>query len=361
MRVNAEIFAATRIVLQSPVRRRLLLQRPFIVGDLTRFLMQVVPATQRALRRIRERARAIPDPLLRREALASIEMKSYNVAGAAVLATFLPRSSMHAYIEIVVPLESIYDYLDNLCDRHPAIAPEAFPALHQAIADACDPTAALRDYYACGPHGEDGGYLRDLVSDVQNRLRRIDGIDALVPFAREAASLYARMQSTVHGEGERRIQACRRWFDERRGAYPHLRWNEFVAATGSQFQVYAPLFALLADGPERVAPAYHAYFPNIAAIHVLLDSFIDRAEDREHDDLNLVDASDAPEDIVERLAALAADADAALRRLADPRAHRFALRIMTLFYLSHPKIEREGYTAEADAVLERLERSFAVR
>ena len=359
MRVNSEIFAATRIVLRSPVRRRLLLRRPLFVGDLGRFLWQVVPAAKHSLRRIRERARTIPDPLLRREALSSIEMKSYHVAGAAVLATFLPQSSMRAYIDIVAPLESIYDYLDNLCDRHPTITPEAFPALHQAIADACDPDAPLRDYYACGPHGDDGGYLRDLVLDVQGRLRGIEGIGALVPFAREAASLYARMQSTVHGDSENRIRACRLWFDERRSAYPHLRWNEFVAAAGSQFQVYAPLFALLSSGPASVAIAYQSYFPNVAAIHVLLDSFIDRAEDREHDDLNLVDASDAPGEIGERLAALAADSDAALRRLADPQAHRFVLRIMALFYLSHPKIEREGYTTETEAMLENLERSLA--
>ncbi len=359
MKVNAEIFAATRIVLRSPVRRRMLFQRPRFVGDLARFLWLVVPAAERSLRRIRERARRIPDPLLRREALASIETKSYHVAGAAVLATFLPPTSMRAYIDVVAPLESIYDYLDNLCDRHPTTRPEAFPVLHQAITDACDPGAPLRDYYISGPCGEDGGYLRDLVLDVQSHLRAIDGIDAVLPFAREAASLYARMQSTVHGDAENRVRSCRLWFDERRTTFAHLRWNEFVAATGSQFQVYAPLFALLAGGPANVAAAYEAYFPNVAAIHVLLDSFIDRAEDREHGDLNLVDASDAPDEIVARFAALVTDADAALRKLVAPRAHRFVLRIMALFYLSHPKIEREGYTAEAEALLESLERSFA--
>ena len=29
------------------------------------------------------------------------------------------------YVEIVAPLETIYDYLDNLCDRHPEVAVEA--------------------------------------------------------------------------------------------------------------------------------------------------------------------------------------------------------------------------------------------
>ena len=359
MRLNGEILAATRIVLFSPVRRRLLFRQPRLAGELARFLLRVVPEAKRALRVIRQRARTIPDPLLRREALASIEMKSYHVAGAAVLATFLPQASMRKYVNIVAPLESLYDYLDNLCDRHPAVAPKAFPILHQAIADACDPAAPLRDYYASGPTGDDGGYLRALVTEVQAQLRSIPGVEALVPFAREAASLYARMQSTVHGEAEGRIRACRSWFEERRLEYPQLRWNEFVAATGSQFQVYAPLFALLDSGPASVEPSYRAYFPSVAAIHVLLDSFIDRAEDREHDDLNLVDRADDVSEIGTRFAALADDAEAKITHLGNPRAHGFTLRIMALFYLSHPKIEREGYTREADALLARLERSFA--
>jgi len=286
-------------------------------------------------------------------------MKSYHVAGAAVLATFLPKPQMRAYVRIVAPLESIYDYLDNLCDRHPAISEKAFPVLHQAIADACDPAAPLHEYYACGPHGDDGGYLRTLVTEVQGQLSAIPEIEMLVPFAREAASLYARMQSTVHGDRESRVRACRACFEEYRTEYPQLRWNEFIAATGSQFQVYAPLFALLDSGAQSVAPAYRAYFPSVAAIHVLLDSFIDRAEDREHGDLNLVEGADEESDIAERIAMLATEADANITCLENARAHRFALRIIALFYLSHPKIEREGYTLEAEALLARLERSFA--
>ncbi len=359
MRLDGEIFAAIRIVLLSPVRRRSLVRKPGLTGDLARFLLRVVPEAKRALRSIRERASAIPDPLLRREALSSIETKSYHVAGAAILATFLPRASMRAYINVVAPLESIYDYLDNLCDRHPDVAPEAFPVLHEAIADACDPNAPIRDYYALGPLGDDGGYLRALVTEVQAQLRNVPNVEALAPFAREAAASYARMQSTVHGTAEKRREACRSWFDEVRAEYPQLQWNEFVAATGSQFQVYAPLFALFDSGATGVEPAYRAYFPSIAAIHVLLDSFIDRAEDCEHGDFNFVDRADEPAEFHARFAALAADADAKLSRLANARAHRFTLRVMALFYLSHPKIEREGYAPEADALLAELEGRFA--
>ncbi len=359
MRLNGEIFAAIRIVLLSPVRRRLLVRQPRFIGDLANFLLRVVPQAKRALRSIRERARAIPDPLLRREALSSIETKSYHVAGAAVLATFLPPAAMRAYVNVVAPLESIYDYLDNLCDRHPAVAPEAFPVLHRAIADACDPNAPLRDYYALGPIGDDGGYLRALVTDVQAHLRNVPNVEALAPFASEAASSYARMQSTVHGASGKRLQACRSWFDEVRAEYPQLQWNEFVAATGSQFQVYAPLFALFDSGAAGVEPAYRAYFPSISAIHVLLDSFIDRAEDREHGDLNFVDRADEPSEFQRRFAALAGDAEAKISRLANARAHRFTLRVMALFYLSHPKIERERYALEADAMLVEFERCVA--
>ena len=71
--------------------------------------------------------RTRPDPALRREAVASIEGKAYHVAGACILATFLPSAAAEHYIEIVAPLETIYDYLDNLCDRLPNVPPAAPP------------------------------------------------------------------------------------------------------------------------------------------------------------------------------------------------------------------------------------------
>ena len=132
---------AVRHVLGSPARLKFLAAEGLGVPvRLLRFLRRIVPLASAELDAIRERANAIPDEALRREAISSVDGKAYHVAGACILATFLPDGAARRYVSIVAPLESIYDYLDNLCDRHPDVPIDAYPVLHQAIADALDPT-----------------------------------------------------------------------------------------------------------------------------------------------------------------------------------------------------------------------------
>jgi tetraprenyl-beta-curcumene synthase len=329
----------------------------FLTGDglalpmrLLGFLRRVVPLAAAQLAAIRERAENIPDGALRREALASVDGKAYHVAGASILATFLPVDAARRYVAIVAPLESIYDYLDNLCDRHPDVAIEAYPVLHQAIADALDPTAQARDYYALGPAGDDGGYLRWLVTRTQDGLRAIDGYERLLPPLREATELYGEMQTYKHYPAGERERALIAWY-ERRGAGLDLEWHEFACAAGSQFQVYAPLYELVAGRPDSIEAAYDAHFPAVAALHVLLDSFIDQAEDREHEELCFASVYSSPERLQERVACLAERAKRRFAALPEPAQHRFVLRVMALFYLTHPKVYAQGLNRQAEALL----------
>jgi tetraprenyl-beta-curcumene synthase len=346
-----------RHVLASPARLRFLLAGgPSTSTNLFGFLRRIVPHARLELEGIRTLAQTIHDESLREEALASIDGKAYHVAGGCILATFLPPLKARAYVEIVAPLESIYDYLDNLCDRHPDVTPEAYPVLHQAIADALDPGAPPRDYYALGPSGRDNGYLLRLVTRVQRSLGRIDGHEALLPCFREAADLYAEMQTYKHFAPGERERACREWFERRRDfRLQDLQWYEFACAAGSQFQVYAPLYELFAGRPGAIRATYDAHFPAVAALHVLLDSFIDQAEDAEHGELNFVAAYADAGQFRDRAGYLARRAMKALSALPDPAAHRFVLRVMALFYLTHPKVYAEGLDREAEALLRQID------
>ena len=348
-----EITWAVHHVLASPARLRFLLaDGPATTANVLRFLRRVVPHARLELEGIRSLASSIRDPALREEALASINAKAYHVAGGCILATFLPPAQARAYVELIAPLESIYDYLDNLCDRHPDVAVEAYPVLHQAIADALDPYAAPRDYYALGPSGHDNGYLQRLVTRVQRSLRRVEGHERLLPLFREAADLYAEMQTYKHYGPQEREGVCIAWFKRRRDArFADLEWYEFACAAGSQFQVYAPLFELIAGRPESAAAAYDAHFPAVASLHVLLDSFIDQAEDAEHGELNFVAVYDGQDHLRDRVAYLAGRAMQRFAALPQRTPHRFVLRVMALFYLTHPKVYAQGLNGDAEALL----------
>lgn len=352
-----EIAWAERHVLVSPARLRFLLRDGFSTpANILRFLRKVVPHARLELAGIRSLARSIRDDALRDEALASIDAKAYHVAGGCILATFLPRDKGRAYVELVAPLESIYDYLDNLCDRHPDVSVEAYPVLHQAIADALDPYASPRNYYALGPEGQDNGYLQRLVTRVQRSLRRINGHEALLPLFREAAQLYGEMQTYKHYPAGERERACRDWFEARKNdRVAELQWYEFACAAGSQFQVYAPLYELFAGRPHAIVAAYDAHFPAVAALHVLLDSFIDQAEDRDHGELNFAAAYGSPAAMHRRAGYLAGLAKRGFASLPEPRPHAFVLRVMSLFYLTHPKVYAQDLNREAESLLRAID------
>jgi len=343
-----DIRWAVRTVLGSPRRLRFLFRGgPGTFLTVLRFLRTIVPQAASALAEIRMRAGGIPDERLRAEAVASAEHKAYHVAGACILATFLPPDLQRRYIAIVAPLETIYDFLDNLCDRHPDVPPAAYPTLHRALADALDPSREPGDYYADGPSGGDGGYLRWLVERTQAGLREVADLPALVSHFAEAAAFYSDLQTFKHLPPGEREEACVAWYDRNRVRFASLEWYEFAAAAGSQWQVYVPLFLAMAGKADAIGAGYDAYFPPVAALHVLLDAFIDEDEDREHGELNLASLYGGDVRMRERFGLLASDAERRFALLPDPDYHRFVLRIMALFYLTHPKVAAQGMDARA--------------
>jgi tetraprenyl-beta-curcumene synthase len=347
-----DIAAALRTVLGSRERMRALVALgPQMPVDILRFLARVVPIAAAALSGIREEALSIPDTALRDQALASADGKAYHVAGACILATFLDDRAARAYVDVVAPLETIYDYLDNLCDRHPGVTAQAYPVLHLAIADALDPSALPRDYYALGPGGEDGGYLYRLVTRTQRALARVPNATALRPYFAEAADLYAQMQTYKHLPAADREMACVRWYEDNLPRFRDLDWHEFACAAGSQFQVYGPLYAAFNGHADEIGATYAAYFPYLSALHVLFDSFIDQAEDRAYGELNFATVYASATARRERIRWMAAMARERFGMLRDPYRHRFVLEVMTLFYLSHAKISAQRLESEARAIL----------
>jgi len=321
-----------------------------------RFLQRIVPQATHELELIRARAARIPDPQLRAEALESIDAKAYHVQGGAILATFLPRAAGRRYVELIAPLETIYDYLDNLCDRLPGVSPPAYALLHEALRDAVDPARPPADYYAAGPAGDDGGYLAFLVAAVRAQIVKLPSLAAVAPQLAESTELYAEMQSFKHLGPGARERACRAWFEEHRARFPALEWWEFAAACGSSLPVFAMLFLAAQEDPAPgdVAATFAAYFPNVSALHILLDYYIDQAEDRAHGELNFFECYPSSAQAVLRMRALAEGAARALGALASPARHKFVLSAMSVFYLTHPKVFAQHLDRESAQLLAAL-------
>lgn len=321
-----------------------------------RFVRTVIPRASRELATIRRRAEQIPDPALRAQALASIDEKAYHVQGGAILATFMRGDAARRYVTIVAALETIYDYLDNLCDRLPDVTQRAYATLHGALLDALDDRRTPSDYYRDGPHGDDGGYLRSLVDAARAGLRALPNYPAVRERLLEVGSYYAELQVFKHGPPGARERACDAWYERNRARFPDLAWWEFAAACGSSL----PAFALielasrpaLADG--TVDATMRAYFPGVSAIHILLDYFIDQAEDREHGELNFVACYPSSADAVVRLTRLVRTTLARVKTLADATRHRFLVQAMCVFYLTHPKVFEQRLDRESAAVLSAL-------
>jgi tetraprenyl-beta-curcumene synthase len=355
--LRKDLRRTLRVVFSRPSRlRRLLALGPRGWAATARFLGAVVPRAGRELAAIRERAARIPDPLLREQALASIDGKAYHVQGGCILATFMRGEPARRYIGIVAAIETIYDYLDNLCDRLPGVTQQAYATLHAALLDALDDRRGPIEYYRDGPAGDDGGYLRSLVDAAREGLRALPNYHAVRDRLVDVAGFYAELQVLKHGPPGVRETACDAWYARNRERFPGLSWWEFAAACGSSL----PVFALIAlASRERLDAAeidatVTAYFPGVSAVHILLDYFIDQAEDREHGELNFVACYASSAEAVTGLRRLVTGTLARVRTLADAARHRFLVEAMCVFYLTHPKVFEQRLDRESAALLSAL-------
>lgn len=329
-------------------------------ATLARFLLLALPSTARELRAWRQEAAACPDAHLRSLALASIEAKAFHCLGGSVFSVW-PGSCRRTLVQAIVALQTISDYLDNLCDRAGVQDGQAFRQLHQAFLDALDPAAGSRpepEYYALYPYRNDGGYLARLVQACQQAEAALPGYAAVKAQARQLGERYCSLQVHKHLEEAVREKALQDWL---RPLLEKLRnqvfWWELAAATGSTLGIFA-LYALASGkapappnpaaqarpsaqaGPSAQAAAdavVEAYFPWIGGLHILLDYLIDQQEDRLGGDLNFVEYYGGPAEAARRLSFFLQKSLDASGRLPDAAFHRTVIEGLLAMYLSDPK------------------------
>jgi tetraprenyl-beta-curcumene synthase len=357
------------------LRERLALAAAFARCAL-RYWLLVFPRTRRVLRRQRRRAARIPDPALREAALAAL-VKHGNVEGAVAFAAALPGRHGNRLVRALAYFQLIYNYVDMLAEQ-----PNAQPVLnarrlHAALLVALDPDAPHHDYYAFhGRHEddscEDGGYLAQTVDACREALRGLPTYPAVAVRARAATARIVSFQSLSLGERS----ALERWArtlmvadplrdpadgalvsagpkcEPLKPAKPPLAWWEAAAAAGSSVAVHALIAAAAvpALGAEDFVAIEAAYWPWAGALHSLLDSAVDRAEDAAAGQLSLVCCYRSEHEAALRMRWLAARARAAARALPRGRRHVALVTAMACNYLSAPELAARAGDAAPAAV-----------
>jgi len=304
-----------------------------------RFVGRVFPLVEKELDRWRLKAAACPDEVLAGQALASIQSKRFHAQGGSVYALY-PGVERESFVAFVVALQTISDYLDNLCDRAGCEDEDAFRQLHLAMTEALSPGQPPSDYYKYYPHKEDGGYLRDLVLECQSHLARLPGYALVQKDGLYLAGLYSQLQTYKHLPPEVRGIKMEAWTEPYLRDFSDVSRWEFAAATGSTLGMFMLCAAAADPGltPVAVSRIKEAYFPWISGLHILLDYFIDQQEDVETGDLNFISYYKNQEECRQRLGRFLEKSLDHAQELPQSLFHLTVIQGLLAMYLSDPKV-----------------------
>jgi tetraprenyl-beta-curcumene synthase len=308
----------------------------------------VLPGVRDALGQWRDMAERIPNLELRKQALASIDTKAFHCQGGAVYALLHPPKRA-MLIRLIVALQTISDYLDNLCDRSTSLDPEDFRLLHQSMLDAVDRTAPIRDYYALREDKDDGGYLAALVRECQVCIRELPGYGQSEADVTRLVGLYSDLQVYKHIDHNHREAALLSWWEQNRSSVAELKWNEFAAATGSTLGMFMLLVAAADEDltVEQASAIREAYFPYVCGLHIMLDYLIDQEEDQIGGDLNFCHYYPDSDTAVSRLEWIVDQARVKVKSLHLTTFHRMIIEGLVALYLSDPKIKGQATVRSA--------------
>jgi tetraprenyl-beta-curcumene synthase len=320
-----------------------------------RYWLGVFPAARSAQRRLLKRAEAIPDPLLRADALASHSEKGSNSEGLAALAVLAPAARRAELARSLVAYQLMLDYLDGVSER-PTSDPLANGlSLHRAFEVALDPDAPHADYYAQAPANEDGGYLLELIETCRAPLRELPSYEAARGALLRQARLCCESQALNHAQHfvavDRQLDEWAAHTEALAGLEPGFEWWELIAAAAASSLCVGALLALAATPGASEADARRvesAYFPWASGLNALLDSLVDLDEDPEG--ASHLRRYPSHEHAAERLEAIASGARRRVAELPDGRLHEAILAAMGALYLIHEEAWRPGREPIALAV-----------
>ncbi|MFT8319798.1 MAG: tetraprenyl-beta-curcumene synthase family protein [Bacillus sp. (in: firmicutes)] len=309
---------------------------------MSKVYLKVFPIVHKELKYWTERANAIPNKELRKQALASIEQKTFHCEGGSIMA-LIAKNKYKDAIKFIVAYQTISDYLDNLCDRSTSLDPEDFSALHESMMHALTLDAAPTNYYRLREDQDDGGYLYDLAKTCREALATLDNYVHIKDYLLELCGFYCDLQIHKHVNVEDRIPRLRSWFDDHKHLIPEMEWYEFSACSGSTLGIFCLIsYAFRKDfEPAYALTIRDGYFPYIQGLHILLDYFIDQEEDRIGGDLNFCFYYKDEKELFNRLKYFVVEADKHTKTLPHQQFHKLINRGLLGVYLSDEKVSKQ--------------------
>ncbi|MCL1630660.1 tetraprenyl-beta-curcumene synthase family protein [Sporolactobacillus sp. CPB3-1] len=304
---------------------------------------KVLPEVHRELAVWKKRAQNIPDAELRRQALASLETKTFHCEGGGIY-SLLAGDHMKDAVAFIVAYQTISDYLDNLCDRSVSLDPEDFRCLHQSMLHALTPGIEPVNYYRYRRGCDDGNYLRDLVTTCQEVLSQLPLLEVIQPALHELAGYYCDLQVHKHVEKDQRVPRLIAWFQKNKTRLPEMSWYEFAACSGSTLGIFC--IVSYAAGREHnmnelADRIKTSYFPWVQGLHIMMDYFVDQEEDRVEGDLNFCNYYPSDQEMFSRFNYFIKEADAAMNRMPDISFHKMINRGLLGIYLADRKVARQ--------------------
>ncbi len=334
-----------------------------------RYWLGVFPTARATQRRLLARAEAIPDPLLRADALASHRDKGSNSEGLAALAVLAPAEGRAPVVRSLVAYQLMLDYLDGVSERRSEDPLANGMCLHTAFEVALDPDAPHEDYYSLAAGDDDGNYLLELIETCRASLRALPSYGASRECLQRQARLCRESQALNHALRFAPVEARLDEWAARTAAEaelePGFEWWELIAAAAASSLCVGALLALAATPGATEADARRvesAYFPWASGLNALLDSLVDLDEDPE--EASHLRRYESREHAAARLAELASGARQRVSELPDGRLHEAILAAMGALYLIHEEAwqpDREPVSLAVYAALGPLARpSLAV-
>ena len=277
----------------------------------------------------------IEDRALREDALRALHSKRGNIDGAGLFWTLVGHRDGRL-LRALVAHELIWDFLDCVSERGAAVGDENGLQLHRALADSLDPSAPMADYYRHHRWRRDAGFLRELVGTCRACCAALPSYELV----RRTVLCEARrgaVQGLNHALDPRhRDEALRAWLQTEPSQSVELQWFELTAVESAPLVIH-PLLALAASPsarPQDVGAIRAAYFPWVSLATVMLDSYVDQAEDAVNGNHSYIAHYPTPAAAVERLHGTIERAVSEVRTLADGHRHAVVVACMVAMYLS---------------------------